>query len=320
MKIALNNQVFSPTPFNSEQELETAVVSNGLNIFGEKSIYIDIKKKVKSANTSFTNIPDGYVLDFRSNPKLWVIENELSNHNVFSHVGVQMLKFATQFSQGEFQVKDILFNAIQNDADLLKKANELVKGSSLSNLSEVLDYAVYKNEYGFVIIIDEITDDLRNVTRELARQPEILQISKYECNGSTAYFFDELLKELEEAKSSKVKEVRDIDTMVAPAREDGFKKVFIDQKMWHAVRISESVIPQIKYLAMYEVSPVSKIRWVGKVQSIKPWEDSGKYVLYLSEIFKVGPIKMDNQKNVPQGPRYTNFELIEKAKSLGDIF
>lgn len=320
MKITLNNQVFSPVSFSSELELEKAVVANARNIFGEKSIYIDIKKRIKSNNASFTNIPDGYVLDFRSDPKLWVVENELSNHNVFSHVGIQMLKFATQFSQGEFQVKDILFNALQADKELSSQVTELIKKSGFSNLSEVLDYAIYKNEYGFVIIIDEITDDLRNVTRELARQPEILQISKYESNGSTAYIFDELLKELEEAKSSKVKEVRDIDTMVAAAKADGFKQVFLEQKMWHAVRISESVIPQIKYLAMYEVSPISKIRWVGKVQSIKPWEDSGKYVLYLSDIFKVGPIELDDQKHVPQGPRYTNFELIEKAKKLGDIF
>lgn len=39
-----------------------------------------------------------------------------------------------------------------------------------------------------------------------------------------------------------------------------------------------------------------------------------------SEIFKIGSIKMKNLKNVPQGPRYTNFHLIENSETLEEIF
>ncbi len=42
--------------------------------------------------------------------------------------------------------------------------------------------------------------------------------------------------------------------------------------------------------------------------------------IYCSEIFKVGPIKLDSQKYVPQASRYTKFDLILKAKKLSDIF
>lgn len=42
--------------------------------------------------------------------------------------------------------------------------------------------------------------------------------------------------------------------------------------------------------------------------------------IYCSEIFKVGPIKLDSQKYVPQSPRYTKFDLVLKAKKLSDIF
>ena len=71
---------------------------------------------------------------------------------------------------------------------------------------------------------------------------------------------------------------------------------------------------------MYEVAPVSAIRWAGKIQSIKPFEDTPKYKINCSEIFKVGPIEMDSQKVVPQASRYTKFELINKAKKLSDVF
>ena len=71
---------------------------------------------------------------------------------------------------------------------------------------------------------------------------------------------------------------------------------------------------------MYEVAPVSAIRWVGRIQSIKPYEDTAKYKINCSEIFKVGPIEMDNQKFAPQASRYTKFDLVNKAKKLSDIF
>ncbi|GAG84557.1 unnamed protein product, partial [marine sediment metagenome] len=54
--------------------------------------------------------------------------------------------------------------------------------------------------------------------------------------------------------------------------------------------------------------------------AIKPYEDTGKYKIYLSEIFKIKPIKMGDPRLAPQSPRYTKFELLEKAKTLADIF
>lgn len=134
------------------------------------------------------------------------------------------------------------------------------------------------------------------------------------------YAYDEFLKDFEEAKSSKVKEEREIDTIVCPARAINFKSGFLDQKVWYAVRISSNIIENLKYLAMYEVAPVSAIRWAGNIQSIKPFEDTGKYKIYCSKIFKIGPIKLDNQKYVPIRSRYTNFNLIQKAKNISEIF
>jgi hypothetical protein len=51
----------------------------------------------------------------------------------------------------------------------------------------------------------------------------------------------------------------DIDTVVVPAREDGFQDVFLGEDRWYSVRINETVQPQIKYIAAYQVAPVSAI-------------------------------------------------------------
>jgi hypothetical protein len=81
MKIKFNDKNFVLTGFKNEEDLEKTVVNLSEDIFGKKSIYIDLKKKVKRKATSFSNIPDGYLLDFRSKIKLWIVENELSTHD-----------------------------------------------------------------------------------------------------------------------------------------------------------------------------------------------------------------------------------------------
>ncbi|OIO15220.1 hypothetical protein COY59_05175 [Candidatus Gottesmanbacteria bacterium CG_4_10_14_0_8_um_filter_37_24] len=120
--------------------------------------------------------------------------------------------------------------------------------------------------------------------------------------------------------SHKINSKEEIDTIVCPAKEDGFKATFLGEKQWYSIRISSSVIPRLKYLAIYEVSPVSAIRWAGKVLKVELFENGPKYRVYLSEIFKVGPIEKDSPKFVPQGSRYTKFDLLSKAKKLSDIF
>jgi len=319
MIIKHNDSKFVQAKFKNEDELEKTVLDLAIDIFGKKSIYFDLKKKIKHSKTSFANIPDGYLLDFRNKIKLWVVENELASHDSFKHTGVQLLSFATQFSEGSYALKEILLEYINNNKDIKDKFNHLINKTEFSNISEALDFAIYKNDYGFIVIIDEINEDITRVTRELARQPELIEIKKYICPPQIIYTFDEFLKDFEDNVSRKI-DPEDIDTIVCPAREDGFKAVFLGEKAWHSVRISPNVINQLKYLAMYEVAPISAIRWAGKIQSIKPYEDTPKYKLYCSDIFKVGPIEMDSQKFVPQAIRYTKFDLINKAKKLSDIF
>jgi len=319
MKIKINDKKFSLTGFKNEEDLEKAVINLADDIFGRKSIYINLKKKVKNKNISFANIPDGYLLDFRSRIKLWIVENELSTHDSFKHIGVQLLKFATQFSEGSFAVKELIINFMDNNKIVKEKFNSLIKKSEFSNISEALDFAIFKNDYGFIVIIDEINEDLIKVTREISRQPELIEVKKYSCGPDEIFTFDEFLKDFEESVSNKIDPI-EIDTIVSPAKEEGFKSVFLDEKAWWSVRISPNIISKLKYIAMYEVAPVSAIRWAGKIQSIKPYEDTGKYKIYCSEIFKVGPVKFDSQKYVPQSSRYTKFDLVLRAKKLSDIF
>ena len=118
-----NDSKFVLTKFKNEEELEKVVLDLAADIFGKKSVYIDLKRKIKHKKTSFANIPDGYLFDFRNKIKLWIVENELASHNSFKHTGIQLLSFATQFSEGSYALKELLLDYINNNKDSKNKLN-----------------------------------------------------------------------------------------------------------------------------------------------------------------------------------------------------
>ena len=67
----------------------------------------------------------------------------------------------------------------------------------------------------------------------------------------------------------------DIDTVVVPARNDGFQAVFLHENRWYAIRLHATMRPQIKYIAVYQVAPISAITHIAPVRDVEPWQDSG---------------------------------------------
>jgi len=113
------------------------------------------------------------------------------------------------------------------------------------------------------------------------------------------------------------------DTIVCPAKEDGFKEAFLGQNSWWAIKISPEKIPNIKYIAIYQSAPISKITYYGEVDKIEPYRDTGKYKIYLKgkPIKLSNPVKLGkNRRLCPQGPKYSKLDGILKAKTLDDIF
>jgi len=102
-KLLLNNKIYNYYEYATEKEFEQVIVENSAQIFGANSIYIDIKKRI---GDSIITIPDGYLIDFsfQADPRLYIIENELSSHDPYKHIGSQILKFV-HFVQRERGVK-----------------------------------------------------------------------------------------------------------------------------------------------------------------------------------------------------------------------
>jgi hypothetical protein len=114
----------------------------------------------------------------------------------------------------------------------------------------------------------------------------------------------------------------ELDTVVVPAKQGGFERVFLGQKAWHAIRIGGGMLPKIKYIAAYRSQPESAVTHYAPVASIEHYGEEGKYKLIFAEPAKpIGPIPFaDAPQGSMQGPRYTSFQKLMTAKKLTDLF
>ncbi|HET9181236.1 MAG TPA: hypothetical protein VFP59_03810 [Candidatus Angelobacter sp.] len=318
--------------YDSEADLEKAIIEIQNQLFGPSRYYLDVKKKI-GAKGSFQNIPDGYLLDLsRLKPRLYVVENELQSHDPLRHIAVQILQFSLSFEAEPLTVKKALLHALQNQPPAKQAAEEYAAKRAFRNLDHLLEYLVAESPFSALVIIDSMPEELEGVLADKFRfGVEVIELSRYENEkGERAYNFEPFLAEVIGEASSQAQpanetqlSTEEIDTVVVPARVEGFQKVFLGENCWYKVRIHGSVRPQIKYIAGYQVAPISAITHIAPVKSIEPWKDSGKFVLRFSEPAKaIGPIPLvkNGLVKAPQGLRYTTLERLFKAKNMDELF
>lgn len=319
--------VFNAITPDSERAFEEAIVAHGKYIFGDGRYYLDCKRRI-GAKGKKSNIPDAYLLDFRRNePRLFVVENELAAHDLFKHIGVQLLEFSYTYRQAGRQLKAVLFEEITKVPEIQQACEQYAKERGYRNLDNLLDYLVFETPFQAIVIIDEATDELHSVVKHFSFPVEIIEFEIYEDqDGQHAYRFTPFLQDVG-ASVARVEDgaadIGELDTIVVPARDDGFRETFLGENRWYAIRIHSSMIPQIKHVAAYRVAPVSAITHVAPVSRIVPWQDSGKYCLEFAEPAReIDPIKLEQggRGKVPQSPRYTSMTKLSEAKTLSDVF
>ncbi len=116
---------------------------------------------------------------------------------------------------------------------------------------------------------------------------------------------------------------RSFDTIVSPCSKDGFQNAFVKENAWWAVRIGESAIPKLKYVALYESAPISAIRAYAKITKIEAYPDKpGKYIIHHDGdiMYLDNPVNIGANSNLSlQGSRYYLLEDIKTSKTLGEL-
>lgn len=152
-------------PKDEEKEFHPMIREHSKEIFGENSIYFDIKHKL-SSKSGIAAIPDAYVITLSKPYKWYIVENESSSHPVYSHIVPQISKFVDAIEELETQrdIRDILDKEINEDIVLKAYIEKKTKQDSYRFLNELLS-----KPPRIALIIDEITLEVEKASKSLKK-------------------------------------------------------------------------------------------------------------------------------------------------------
>lgn len=192
-----------PEGDRAEEELEQIIKEHASEIFGENSIYFDIKHKLKSKAGTGT-IPDGYVLTFGNNPQLHIVEVELFSHS-YDHIISQITKIITCLKDSSTwnDIARTIRDEINKDELTAIKAKKAIQPSEVYEFL----YDNISNLASLVIIIDKDRIDVRegigNITHREITMRELRTFKRVGAETIHAHLFKPLyIKEKAIAKAS----------------------------------------------------------------------------------------------------------------------
>jgi len=251
------------------------------------------------------------------------VENEIASHDVYAHISEQIVRFGTSAVTSANQIRDMLIKAIQAEPSTKKEIDSYLLQTVFKTVTELMLFLT-ENDIKIVIAINEITADLNLAFKIFRNPPDVVLLQRYVCGSDVSYYYEPMRDEIEDIETERTKTGKavDFDTVVCAAFEDGFKHAYLENNAWWAIRLSQEAREKLKYLAIYEKSPIAHISHYSEIERIEPYKDTGKYILYLKNKKTVKPIKLGGAKKgeAPQAPRYTTLEKLLSAKSISELW
>jgi predicted transport protein len=178
-----SNKRYQRLRFKTEAELEALISSNSKLLFGDRSVYIDVKKRINSGELGKT-IPDALLFDLSDvdNPKFFLVEVELAKHSFFNHIFPQITKFFAFIREGNSYQSDLisfLYKFIQNDPKLSLDFKSYLGSQELFKFLK----DTVENTTEILILIDELKPEFKEIketyTDTWDKYVQILTVNKY---------------------------------------------------------------------------------------------------------------------------------------------
>lgn len=189
---------FNEIQYKNEKQLESAVYENKYSVFGENIIYVD-SKQVITSDANISRIPDGLFLSLNSfeQAKLWLVEYELSKHDLENHILPQILGFmsAIKNESTKRKIKELLFKVVRGDPILIKKVRRILpQDDEVYHFLEI----VLERKPGIVIVIEKKTPELEEIVDQLHittnSTTQILEFIAYENNTGKRLYLSDILR------------------------------------------------------------------------------------------------------------------------------
>jgi predicted transport protein len=180
------------TPKDEEKQFHPIVREHSKEIFGENSLYFDVKHVLKTAS-GIGSIPDAYVINLSKPPEWYVVENELASHSAYDHIAKQLMKFINgiENQSAKSQILDMLYDEINKEGVLKATVRKATGSDDIHHfLSKLLS-----TPPRIVIIIDQKTPEVEEACRALNYRTDIVEFKTYvreNAESVHAHLFDPL--------------------------------------------------------------------------------------------------------------------------------
>lgn len=196
---------FQECKFLKEEDFEKEVIKNHKLFFGDKTIYIDAKKKME---TKIGNVvPDGFLFDLSNinDPAFYIVEAELSKHSFYEHIFPQITKFIGFINSQNYETLITkIWEEVQDDETLkeqfrnIKELYKFIKDTMESNCN-------------ILLVIDDLKPELNemnSVYQEWSRLVKQICIKKLKKNDEIMYNVEPEFRDIEDTYISEEVELQ----------------------------------------------------------------------------------------------------------------
>lgn len=160
--VYLNGNVCQRREFSSEEEFEEFVEDNSKELFGESSVFLEMKKQINSRTLGGT-VPDGFLFDLSDvdNPQFYLVEVELQKHGFYSHIFPQITKFFSSINRPENENKIVeqIYSYLKENPEKKRRFKELIGDKEI--YKTIKDAVV--NSEDILVILDEKKEEITEV-------------------------------------------------------------------------------------------------------------------------------------------------------------
>ena len=188
MILLQNGERFTEFKFTLEADFEREIVQSCKDIFGNDSIFIDVKKKI-SSDTLGSTIPDAFLFDMSDpdNREFYLVEVELESHDFYNHIFPQITKFFAFFknSKRQKELVEKLFSIVNTDSTLKREFKRYLGEQEIFKfLNDVVD-----SSQNILLIIDGEKPELPEITDTYSdtwgKMVKVLTARKYVCKNES---------------------------------------------------------------------------------------------------------------------------------------